>query len=46
MVKFMVKICIENKIHDLPITQLLSLILQSFPFSYLKYNQISTGIMA
>lgn len=44
-VKFFVNISINNEVEDLPIEQLLSLILQSFPFSYLKYDQISTQFM-
>ena len=44
-IKFFVNLSIRNKIQDLPVEQLLSLILQSFPFSYLKYEQISEKFM-
>lgn len=40
-VKFYTKFSIEKGIKNLPIVNLLSLILQSFPFSYLKYSQIN-----
>lgn len=40
-VKFYTKFSIEKGIKNLPIVNLLSLILQSFPFSYLKYSQLN-----
>lgn len=39
-VKFYTRFSIEKGISNLPIVNLLSLILQSFPFSYLKYTQM------
>lgn len=39
-VKFYTKFSISQEISNLPIVNLLSLILQSFPFSYLKYTQM------
>lgn len=39
-VKFLVNVSIQNKIKDMPIDKLLSLILQSFPFSEIAYGQI------
>ncbi len=39
-VKFYTKFSIEKGISNLPIVNLLSLILQSFPFSYLKFTQM------
>jgi hypothetical protein len=40
-VKFYTKFSIKHGITNLPIVNLLSLILQSFPFSYLKYTQMT-----
>jgi hypothetical protein len=43
-VKFYTRFSIEKGISNLPIVNLLSLILQSFPFSYLKYTQMKMSL--
>ncbi len=43
-VKFYTSFSIEKGIQNLPIVNLLSLILQSFPFSYLKYTQMKMSL--